>query len=306
MILFILRRCYLVFQGWFLVLVAASKPYSYEYHNVLLNHFAYKEFGLQLPCKSLSSDSFRSGHVIFNLYCERRAFRVKISAPSTATCPDVKGAEVLRLYLNIRAQYLQGTEVIDVVDPQSGSRHKLTSSLKPQVIEQGLQSYAHVLTTGSDAWLEYKPPSGPQDCAGRDGDSTLLEVEFVLVTPSIPNHIDTYKFTRCEALHGYIPTGILCDQYTNGRPIGCPVNMSSSFASNRDVATGQDRRNLNCYSLVLGQDAKAIRELMDGTLRLAPEVATLPTSAANYPRFSVLSAPIIILNAVRLIYYCCY
>ena len=163
----------------------------------------------------------------------------------------------------------------------------------------GLQSYAHVLTSGTEVWLEYKPPTGAQDCVGRDGDSTVVEMEFVLVTPSIPDHIESFRFTKCPALHGYIPTGVLCDQYTEGRPVGCPLNMTQGF----DVATGQDRRNLDCYRLALGSDAiKPIRELMDGVLRLAPEVATLPPTSLASKRTSLtaFSLLMIVFSVFRL------
>ncbi|XP_055357842.1 uncharacterized protein LOC129602734 isoform X2 [Paramacrobiotus metropolitanus] len=170
-----------------------------------------------------------------------------------------------------RSLSLQQSETVNIIDPLSRSKKQLTSQHKPNTIDFGLQSYGQALSSGSSILVEYLPGNSVPVCTGKDGDTLLMDIDFVIVSKAVPQNIDGYKFTNCEALNGYIPTGMLCDQYSDSRPLGCPVNISQSAvkgtgSKDPDPATGQDRRNLDCYKLALGDAAESVRSIMDGSL----------------------------------------
>jgi hypothetical protein len=81
-------------------------------------------------------------------------------------------------------------------------KKRLTASTETRKIEYGLQSHGQLLTTGSTAILEYTAPGHTQPCNGKEGgDSNFLELEFVLVTVSVPSPLESFKLMECPSLH---------------------------------------------------------------------------------------------------------
>lgn len=182
--------------------------------------------------------------------------------------------------------------VLTISDPVSSVRKQLTTRSSPQLIDFGLQSYLQLLTTGKTAVMEYSPGLSTQRCDGKDGNSVFLDLEYVLISNKHPDLIEVFKLTKCAALQGYIPTGILCDQYSSTRPLGCPVNITDG-TTEPDVAMGQDRRGLDCYRLTLGTEADDILRAMTGSMVI------LGTSGAR----SLVSSYAAALSATSVVFY---